>query len=196
MINITLSVDEMKSKLKNKKNRKNIVLTGMMGSGKSSIAKALNMTLKEFILIDTDAQIEKEQDKSISNIFKLYGEEYFRDLENQVILKFSNTYNNIIATGGGSMENIVNLKNLQRNGIVFYLCASPNELFERVKNDTNRPILTKKNQQKEFEELLKKREQNYNLADYKIITTEKNINEIANEIIQKYLEYEEKYSQD
>lgn len=119
---------------------KNIVLVGMMGAGKTTIGELLATKLNRE-LKDIDRVIEQEQKKSIIEIFTDDGEEAFRKLESETIEKFSNMSDLIISTGGGALEKANNLSNLQKNGIIIYLKADIEELFKRVKNETQRPLL-------------------------------------------------------
>lgn len=168
---------------------KNIVLTGLMGSGKTTIGKLIAQKLdKNFI--DTDKLIEEEAQITINEIFSLHGESYFRQLESKIIQKVSLNPDQIISTGGGSVENPDNMMNLNRNGIVFYLKTSAEELFKRIQNETNRPLLKNDDPLGTLKQLLKKREKFYNLAHIIINTDGRQLNEIVNEIQEKYSNYE------
>lgn len=168
---------------------RNIVLIGLMGSGKSTVGKLIAEQLGK-VFIDTDDLIEKDTQKSINEIFATDGEAYFRKLEAKIIEKVSLNPDQIISTGGGAVENPENIKNLKRNGLVFYLKASSQELYERVKNEKNRPLLQNNNPLETLERLLDKREKFYSLADFIINTDRKNPEEIAREIGEKYINYE------
>lgn len=168
---------------------KNIVLVGLMGSGKTTIGKLLSKTL-ERELIDIDSKIEKESGKTINEIFELYGELLFRKLESKAIDSIGQEEDKVISTGGGAVQDNCNLDNLKKNGLLFYLKASPKELFARIKHDTHRPLLKNAKPQETLKKLLKQREGNYNLADYTITTDNKQANDIVNEIIEKYKNHE------
>lgn len=171
-------------------NQRNIVLVGMMGSGKTTIAKLLKAKFKEFELRDIDSIITQLESRSINEIFETDGEGYFRDIENNVIKGFATGINQIISTGGGVCKNEINISNLKENGIIFYLSASSEELFNRIKNDTSRPLLKTDEVRKTIEILLAKRENNYKMADFEIETTNKTPEAIVEEIIEKYNKYE------
>ena len=109
-----------------------IILIGMMGSGKTSVGKILANHLK-FSFIDTDLEIENQENKTINQIFKVYGEPYFRMLEKN-LLKNLNKYNFVISTGGGfpifndNMSQLLNLgttifleTSLKRNSLSYWL---------------------------------------------------------------------------
>lgn len=168
---------------------KNIVLVGLMGSGKTTVAKALNEKFEKFELVDIDEEIEKFQNMKIDKIFKNYGEKFFRELENKFIKKYSMKSSKIISTGGGVCENLQNVEALQQRGVIFYLKAEPKTLYERLKNDKTRPKLQNTDMLLTLETLLKKREKNYNLADFDIDVNDKKIDEIVSEITEKYEQF-------
>ncbi len=167
-------------------NRKNIVLIGMMGAGKSTIGHLIDQKLKDFFYVDLDREIEKQAQKTIPEIFALFGEEGFRNLETEIVQKFSNYHNQVISTGGGVVEIYRNMELLKQNGVVFYLSASVKSLYERVKTSNHRPLLQNENPQKSLEELVRHREPLYKKADFEIKTEKRELLEIVNEIIEKY----------
>lgn len=169
-------------------NKKNIVLIGMMGAGKSTVAHLLDEKLKDFQYLDIDKEIEKLAQKHIEEIFALEGEAHFRKLEHEMIKKYANYHNQVIATGGGIVENIDNIKLLKQNGVVFYLKAPVSELLSRV-NKTNlnsRPLLKHPNPKARLKELTEKREPFYKMADFEINTEKKELLQIVDEILEKY----------
>ena len=168
---------------------KNIVLVGMMGAGKTTIGELLATKLNRE-LKDIDRVIEQEQKKSIIEIFTDDGEEVFRKLESETIEKFSNMSDLIISTGGGALEKANNLSNLQKNGIIIYLKADIEELFKRVKNETQRPLLKEQDPLEVIKKLIKKREKFYLMADITIITDNKSPEKITEEIIKAIKNYE------
>ncbi|MBE7713438.1 MAG: shikimate kinase [Cyanobacteria bacterium SIG26] len=161
---------------------KSIVLTGMMGCGKSTIGKILAEKLNTQIL-EIDNLIESQEKTTISEIFKTKGEKYFRQLEEKIILKKCNPENQIISLGGGAFENEKTRTYLLNNFVVIYLKTSPETIFNRVKNDTSRPLLCGNMNIENIKEILTNREQNYQTATYTIITDDKNPQDIINEII-------------
>lgn len=160
---------------------KNIVLVGLMGAGKTTVGELL-AKMYGLVFVDIDKVIELDAGMSISKIFAAKGEEYFRKLESTMILTFSNKSDSIISTGGGAVENGENLKNLKKNGIIVYLKASPEKLFERIKGENNRPLLKNTDPIETLKNLLNKREKNYLKADIIIETDNKTKEEIAEEI--------------
>ena len=166
--------------------RRNIVLIGMMGAGKSSIGHLLDAKLQDFHYIDIDNEIERNEKMTIEEIFAVVGEAHFRELEHNTIKKFSNYHNQVIATGGGAVENQENLELLRQNSVIFYLKASIDELYERVKMASNRPLLKTTNPKQKLKDLMEKREQFYIKADFETNTENKELIEIVNEILEKY----------
>jgi len=168
--------------------KKNIVLTGYMGTGKTTIGNNLakEMGMK---FIDTDELIEKKAGIKISEIFKNFGEEKFREIETEVAKEMLKINNSIISTGGGIVLKDKNMEYLRKNGIVFLLWASPETIYNRIKNNKNRPLLRVKNPQKKIEEMLEEREVKYKESnDFEIITDQKSIYGIILEIKKKYLD--------
>lgn len=119
----------------------NIILIGMRGSGKSTIGlKLAEMLIRP--LIETDTQIEEKVQLSISQIIAKWGWEKFRYLETDIIRDITQLDNVIISTGGGVILKEENIRMLKNNGICIYLTASIDTLYNRIKNDLNRPFLT------------------------------------------------------
>ena len=108
--------------------KRNIVLTGMPGSGKSTIGRLLADRLGR-ALTDTDAEIVTAVGTPITEIFRAHGEPYFRDMESQVIRNLSNTGGKIIATGGGAVLRRENVDTLKQNGVVVFLDRAPEDLL-------------------------------------------------------------------
>ena len=156
----------------------NLVLTGMPGSGKSTIGKELSKALSmEFI--DTDALIEKREKRKISDIFATDGEEYFRSVESQVVKEVSSMKNSIISTGGGAILNPENILNLKANGRIFFLDRKPEDL---VPTD-DRPLANEKSKiMKLYEERLPIYKKS---CDYRI-DAEKGIDPTVKEILKIY----------
>ena len=106
-----------------------IVLTGFMGTGKTSVGKELSKKLG-YQFIDTDVLIEAREGKPVSLIFKEKGEDYFRKIEQAVVKEVSLMNNIVIATGGGVIKSKNNVENLGSRGIIIWLKADP-RLFLR-----------------------------------------------------------------
>lgn len=161
---------------------KNISLIGLMGSGKSTVGAILAEKLNlEFV--DLDAKIEAKIGMEISEIFAQKGEDFFRKVESEVLKDFAEKSGQVISTGGGAVQNEINLQILKENSIIIYLKTSPEVLFERIKADNSRPLLQNEKPLETLCELLEKREPNYKKADIIVATDGKTIDEILNEII-------------
>ena len=160
----------------------NIVLIGFMGSGKSMVSKVLGKTLRRDV-VSTDALIEKQEARTINEIFCDSGELYFRKIEKKVIKEVVQKENLIIDTGGGVVLDQENINFLRDNGIVFYLSASPEVIYQRVKEQKHRPLLTGDNPGAKIEELLNDRKAFYEQADYIIETDNKTVEQVVCEIL-------------
>ena len=163
---------------------KNLVLVGMMGSGKSLIGKILSRKL-DFDFIDTDSQIEEKEKKTIPEIFKNNGEKYFRDIEELISLKSLKLNNKVIALGGGGYINPAIRKCALQNCISFWLNWKNETLINRIKNSKKRPLAMKLNNL-ELNKLIIKRSTTYNLSDYKINCDKLSKKEIVKKIIELY----------
>ena len=167
--------------------KNNIVLVGMMGAGKSTIGLELEKVLEGFTLVDMELEIEKRTGMKISEIFEKYGEEYFRNYETSLIKELCEKGHQIISTGGGVFEKEENRKILKENGKVFYLKATAEKLFDRIKSQTHRPLLKQGFGVEKVKSILESREKNYEKAHF-IIDTE---NELPYNIVKRIAEAEE-----
>lgn len=161
----------------------NIVLIGMMGCGKTTVAKELSKLLTNYKYVDIDDEIEKSTQKKISEIFLRHGEPFFRMLETEKIKHFCKNDKQIISTGGGAFEREENRRILSKNSIVIYLKASSEEIYNRIKSETHRPLLKKNFSVEKITEIIKLREPNYCKAHNIIDTNSKTPYNIAKEII-------------
>ena len=160
-----------------------IALIGMMGSGKSSISKILANKLN-FSTIELDEIFEKKEGISIKDFFEKFGEDEFRKKETEILSDFIQKQNIILSTGGGIVLKEENRNLLFKNEILtIYLKANLETIYERIKNDTSRPLLQVENPKKEIEYILKNREKYYNLAKITIETDNKTKEEITEEIL-------------
>lgn len=141
-----------------------IILIGFMGCGKSTIGIRLSYRLKR-TLEDTDRRIEREQGMSVSEIFALQGEESFRKMETQLLRKMETEPDSrIIATGGGLPLREENRTLLGRLGRVVYLRVRPETVYERLKNDTTRPLLQGEDPRGRIRALMEERAAAYETA--------------------------------
>jgi len=120
--------------------RRNLVLIGFPGVGKSSVGRAAAERLS-LPFVDTDELIERREGRPITRIFRASGEPYFRELERQVIAEVAASGGVVISTGGGCVQDPRNIAALERNGVIVYLTATPEAIFERLQHQTNRPLL-------------------------------------------------------
>lgn len=169
----------------------NIILTGFMGCGKTSVGIKLSYALRR-TMIDTDKWIEKKQNMTVSEIFENYGEAAFRQMETDCIKELITSRNHqIISTGGGLPVKEENRSLLKELGRVYYLKVTPETVYERLKGDTTRPLLQGENPKGRIEELLSKRASCYeDGADVIIDVSEKSFEMIIEEILQKEKQYE------
>lgn len=163
---------------------KNVVLIGMMGSGKTSVGKILSTKLG-FKLIDTDYEVEKKNKMTINELFDKFGEKAFRHLEEEVVQELGRVINRVISTGGGTVLNPGNFNLLKRNSDIIYLKTSPNELYKRIKHEKNRPLLKTEDPQLKIEKLIEERKEVYEKACFTVDTDGKTTIEVANEILEK-----------
>lgn len=158
----------------------NIILIGYMGSGKSTVGRAL-ASYRKWPLIDTDIYIEEKQGKEISRIFAEEGEVYFRDLETKTLeelLKRDGNY--IISVGGGLPMRKENRELLKKLGTVIFLRASVDTVLKRLEKDQNRPLLQVEDRKQKITEMLAIRNPVYEeAADYRIETDQLGYEEIA-----------------
>ena len=163
---------------------KNIVLLGFMGTGKTAVGKILaqKFSLK---LVDLDNLIEEEMGMSISDIFFNFGEPYFRDLEKEIVRRISFKKNLVIATGGGVVLDDENMENLRRHGILITLMASVEEIYRRISQTKNRPLLDVPYPEKTIKEMLELRRPRYELADFTVNTSGRSVEDVAEEILRK-----------
>ncbi|HYK72376.1 MAG TPA: shikimate kinase [Pseudoneobacillus sp.] len=162
---------------------KAIYLIGFMGSGKTTVGRALAKRL-QLPVIDTDEEITKFTGKTISEIFKVEGESHFRILEAEMVRRLP-VVNSIITTGGGIILREENRKWMKENGEVVFLYASPEETLQRLEGDQTRPLLLE-NKKASITNMIKERLPLYlEATNIKIDTTGKSINVIVQEIEQR-----------
>lgn len=163
----------------------NIFLIGFMGAGKSTIARILQRELG-FPLVEMDERIVQEQGMSINDIFAQYGEAHFREIESQLVVDLGKQEPSIVSCGGGVVVRPENTQNMKKSGRIVLLKASPETIFERVKNSTDRPILNGHMNVEYIAELMEKRRALYEeAADITIQTDGKTREQICEEIIGK-----------
>lgn len=166
----------------------NIVLIGFMGAGKSTISSYLR-DMFAMDVVEMDQVIAEKEGMSISDIFEMYGEEYFRDAETKLLIEMQSQTNVVISCGGGVPMRERNVVEMKKNGKVVLLTAKPETILDRVKDNHDRPLLENNKNVPFIAELMGKRREKYEAAADIIIETDgKSKLEICEEIIQKLLE--------
>jgi shikimate kinase len=163
----------------------NLALIGFMGTGKTSVGRLVAEQL-HFDYLDTDEMIQSATGRTIADIFKSDGEKKFRVLEEKVVLEISTRTKIVIATGGGLPTNSKNLASLKTHALVVCLWASPEKIWERVKNQSHRPLLHDENPQAKIRELLAAREPFYKQADVLLNTELRSVREVAQQIVHQF----------
>ena len=162
--------------------KKNIVLIGFMGAGKTSVSEKLAETLKR-PCVSTDRAIEEKEKRSIVEIFKDFGEEYFRQQEKKIVEELSQKENLIIDCGGGVILQQENIDRLKENGILIYLFSNPEVIHERTKDQLHRPLLNVSCPQAKIQELLDQRKLYYEQAHFTVDTSRQSADQTAQKIL-------------
>ena len=164
--------------------KKNLILLGMMGVGKTTIGRLLAKKLN-LDFYDIDQIIEKENNMKISDIFKKKGEVFFRKQEESITINYLKKNHSVISLGGGAFVN----KNIRENVLLkarsFWLTTSIGILKSRIKSNKRRPVINQIGL-KNIEDLFKKRKEFYSLADHKIECEKLTLNQISDKIIKLY----------
>ena len=164
--------------------KKNLVLLGMMGSGKSTIGRLISKKLSQKY-VDIDNVIEQETNMKINEIFLKKGEIFFRNLEEKITLKFLENHNVIISLGGGGFINDKIRKEILKNNLSFWLNWNTYTLLDRIKKNKKRPLASNLNETK-LMELITNRSKIYSKAKFKINCQKLSRNEITKKIITLY----------
>ena len=163
---------------------KNLVFLGMMGSGKSSIGAMVSKKLN-IPFFDIDNLIEEHAGMTISEIFKVNGEAYFRNLEEKITIKSLKNKKVVVSLGGGSFINDKIRKDILKNHFSFWLDWDESILLKRIKDSKKRPLAFKSTD-KEIKTIIKKRIKIYSKAQFKINCNKLTKTEIQNKIIEIY----------
>ena len=162
--------------------KRHIYLIGFMGTGKSTVSRALHDSLS-WDEIDMDKVIEQEQQMKITDIFAKYGEAHFRDLETGCLKSLSESTPAIISCGGGAVLRSENVEIMQKSGTIVLLTATPETVYNRVKHSTNRPVLNGNMNVEFIAQLMEKRREAYeNASQVTVATDGKSPAQIAAEI--------------
>ena len=163
---------------------KNLVFLGMMGSGKSSIGNLVSKKL-DFPFIDIDNLIVKNTGMSVSEIFKNKGENYFRNLEEEITIKCLKKIKNVISLGGGGFINAKIRKEILTNHFSFWLDWDESILIKRIKGGKERPLAFNSSD-REIRTIIKNRSKIYSNAQFKINCNKLTKTEIVEKIIKIY----------
>ena len=170
----------------------NIILIGFMGAGKTTIYDYLS-TMFAMNIVEMDQVIEEREEMSIQDIFATYGEEYFRELETNLLIEMQSRKNTVISCGGGVAMRERNVAEMKKNGRVVLLTASPETIYERVKDSNNRPVLNGRKNVQGISELMEQRREKYEAAADIVVNTDgKTVLQVCEEMIQKLTEMEDK----
>lgn len=169
----------------------NIVLIGFMGTGKSTVSDCLH-SMFGMKVVEMDQVIAEREQMSIPDIFAAYGEEYFRGLETRLLVEMQSRKNTVVSCGGGAALRERNVAEMKKNGKVVLLTASPEVVYERVKDSDDRPVLNGRKNVKEIADLMEQRREKYEAAaDLVIHTDHKTAPEICEELIRRLKRMEE-----
>ncbi|QLI81966.1 shikimate kinase [Chitinibacter fontanus] len=165
----------------------NFFLVGLMGAGKTTVGRALAKAAGK-TFYDSDHEIEAKTGARIPTIFELEGENGFRQREAEAITELTQLKNIVLATGGGAVLNPLNRAALRRHGYVIYLCATPEELYQRTCHDKNRPLLQTADPKARLSELFAIRDPLYReVADLVMDTSQQSVNSLL-QLLLKELE--------
>jgi len=162
--------------------KQNVILTGFMGTGKSTVGRLLAEQLN-YSFRDLDSLIVEKEGTSINTIFADRGESYFREVESSVLKSVSQESSLIVSTGGGAVIRQENRCLMHKSGVVVNLTATPETILQRLHSDAERPLLRDSKSLAQIQILLSERESYYAEADIRIDTDGKNVEDVAREIL-------------
>ena len=165
--------------------KKNLVLTGMMGVGKSTVGKNLAQKLS-YNFVDIDRTIESREGSTINLIFKNKSESYFRKLENEISLEKLKKKNTVISLGGGAFLNKSIRREVKNTSVSFWLDVNVAELIKRLKKTKKRPLLYNKNLNVTVNKIYLERKKTYSEADYRIKCNFLDPDKIVDKILKLY----------
>jgi shikimate kinase len=164
-----------------KTSRRNIVLVGFMGTGKTSVGQALAARLG-MTFVDMDVVIQQRQGRPISKIFAENGEPFFRGLERELVRELSAKSGLVIATGGGIVLNPDNVRDFSTTGLVVCLWATPEAILKRLEGDTTRPLLQAADKMTKIRGILETRRPLYEAIPFRLDTSSLTVREVADRI--------------
>lgn len=161
----------------------NIFLTGFMGCGKSTVSEHL-CEMCGMKRLEMDEAIERKEGRSIKEIFAASGEAYFREAETSLLKSFHNKENLVVSCGGGTAMREENVLEMKKSGIIVLLGALPETVYERVRNNHDRPLLEGNMNVEYIGKLMEERRPKYEAAaDFIVMTDGKTAEEICREIL-------------
>ena len=165
--------------------KKNLVLTGMMGVGKSTVGKNLAQKLS-YNFVDIDRTIESREGSTINLIFKNKSESYFRKLENEISLEKLKKKNTVISLGGGAFLNKYIRREVKNTSVSFWLDVDVAILIKRLKKTKKRPLLYNKNLNVTVNKIYLERKKTYSEADFRIKCNFLGPDKIVDKILKLY----------
>ena len=164
---------------------RNLILVGLMGAGKTTVGRLVARRLK-LRFYDSDHEVERRCGVKIPVIFEIEGEAGFRAREEQVLAELASLQGVALATGGGAVLAASTRERLAAGGTVVYLNARPEDLYERVRQDRNRPLLATADPLARLRQLHRERDALYrSVADLVIDTGAQSVQSLARELIER-----------
>jgi shikimate kinase len=164
---------------------RNLALIGFMGTGKSTVGR-MAADILHFTFLDTDDVIVARAGMSISEIFQKQGEASFRESEGRIVQELTRRTKTVISAGGGLPVNGENLASLKTHSLVVCLWASADKIWERVRNQSHRPLLNEPNPLEKIRDLLTVRGPFYRQADVLINTEMRSLREVAAQVVHQF----------
>jgi shikimate kinase len=162
--------------------KRNIILTGFMATGKTSVGRRLAVRLG-YDFVDLDTWIEAEAGVSVPQIFATQGEAAFRELEARMVSRAAGRTGCVVATGGGAIVNPRNLETLKRCGVVIALTANPETILSRIGGGEDRPMLRGGEKRDRVRILLEERAPAYARADLTVDTSARTVDEVVDHLV-------------
>ncbi len=181
-------ITQIKNQLLSSLDERALVLVGLMGAGKSVIGKRV-ATMLRLPFYDSDQEIEKAAQMTITEIFEIYGESEFRALEQRVILNLMKKNPLVLATGGGAYINENIRKAIHKNGISIWLKVDLDILMQRVSKHPTRPLLQTANPKETMQKLMEQRYPIYAKANLTINSHKESRHTVAQNVIRSVQHY-------
>ncbi len=162
--------------------KRNIILTGFMATGKSSVGRRLAVRLG-YEFLDLDPLIEAKAGMPIPEIFATQGEAIFRELEARMVERAAGRTGCVVATGGGAIVDPRNLEVLKRSGVIIALTASPDVILSRIGGGDDRPMLRGGEKRERIGLLMKERAPAYARADLIVDTSDRTMDEVVDHLV-------------